>query len=83
MAMASSGFSGHLTADADADADANADGQTTHPGATHLNEKPLFMCAKKKETRKEKSGQREKGEKTTNEKCLLIAHAYTHTYARI
>lgn len=40
------------------------------------------MCAKKKKKykkRKEMSGQCEKGEKTSNVKCLLIVHAHTCT----
>lgn len=46
----------------------------------------FFMCAKKKKKykkRKEMSGQCEKGEKTSNEKCLLIVHAHMYIHAQL
>lgn len=78
MAMASSGFSGHLTADADADVD--VDGQTTHPGATHLNEKPLFYVRQKE--RKKKRNERPARKRRENDQREMSPDR-TRTHARI
>lgn len=75
MAMASSGFSGHLQ-------QAVADVVDVAVFLSRRDAWLFFMCAKKKKKykkRKEMSGQCEKGEKTSNEKCLLIVHAHACT----